>query len=101
MSPSHSGLLRLSLLACTSGLGGLADSVMSPYFCPLARSPPVANDQSFVNCPLFLVTCPSLLRSHGFGSSTCGHIISARFGTQVWPRHRGIIRVVVNVKISR
>ena len=37
MSPSHAGLLRLSLLASTSGLGGLADSVMSPYFCPLAR----------------------------------------------------------------
>ena len=31
------GGVRLLLLASTSGLGGVADSVMSPYFCPLAR----------------------------------------------------------------
>ena len=52
------GPMRLLLLATTSMLGGVADSVMSPYFCPLARS-------------------------RGFGASTCGHVISARFCTQI------------------
>ena len=35
---SSVGGVRMLLLASTSGLGGVADSVMSPYFCPLARS---------------------------------------------------------------
>ena len=34
---SSVGGVRMLLLASTSGLGGVADSVMSPYFCPLAR----------------------------------------------------------------
>jgi len=55
---SNVGGVRLLLLASTSGLGGIADSVMSPYFCPLARK-------------------------YGFGNDTCGHIISARFCTQI------------------
>jgi len=51
------GGVRMLLLSATSALGGIADSVMSPYFCPLARK-------------------------YGFGSDTCGHILSARFCTQ-------------------
>ena len=34
---SSVGGVRMLLLASTSGLGGIADAVMSPYFCPLAR----------------------------------------------------------------
>ena len=38
--PRISGVrsVHLLLLALTSGLGGIADSTMSPFFCPLARS---------------------------------------------------------------
>ena len=54
----HTGFLRFLLLATTSCLGGVADSVMSPFFCPLARE-------------------------HGMGSTMCGLVISARFGTQI------------------
>ena len=54
----QNGIARFFLLAVTSCLGGVADSVMSPYFCPLARE-------------------------HGMGSTMCGMVISARFGTQI------------------
>ena len=68
--------VHLLLLALTSGLGGVADSTMSPYFCPLARSPIAASKHNFVS------TC-CLLRKCGFGSDICGHIISIGFCTQV------------------
>ena len=54
----HTGIVRFFLLATISCLAGVADSVMSPYFCPLARQ-------------------------HGMGSTMCGLVISARFGTQL------------------
>ena len=54
----YQGVLRFLLLASQSCLGGVADSVMSPYYCPLARE-------------------------HGLGTSMCGMVISARFATQI------------------
>jgi len=52
------GVIRFLLLAAQSCLGGVADSAMSPYYCPVARE-------------------------HGLGSSMCGMVISARFATQI------------------
>ena len=64
-------LVRLLLLSGVSALVGIADSVSSPYFCPIVR-------WNF----LVISDCVQL-RSRGFGVSTCGHIISARFVIQV------------------
>jgi len=54
----YQGVVRFLLLATQSCLAGVADSVMSPYYCPLARE-------------------------HGLGASMCGMVISARFATQI------------------
>jgi len=54
----YRGLLRFLLLATQSCLGGVVDSILSPYFCPVARQ-------------------------HGLGSAMCGMVISARFATQI------------------
>ena len=57
-SGKYRGVLRFLLLATQSCLGGVVDSVLSPYFCPVARQ-------------------------HGLGSVLCGVVISARFATQI------------------
>ena len=52
------GRVRMVLLCSTACLGGVADSVMSPFLCPE-------------------------LRQRGLSSTACGLLISARFATQI------------------
>ena len=52
------GRARMALLCSTACLGGVADSVMSPFLCPE-------------------------LRQRGLSSTACGLLISARFATQI------------------
>ena len=55
----YAPLLRLLLLSSTSCLGGVADSTLSPYYCPAARK-------------------------RGISVAQCGLVISARFITQIF-----------------